>query len=118
MSDRGCASASSITRIPKATPIAAAITALLVIVVLSYRQTVRAYPGGGSSYIVASETLGRGAGLLAAAAILSDYVLTVAVSISAGTLAIEEGATFMGQSQVGKKAESKPTGFGPKAAQP
>ena len=69
-------------------PIAAAITLLLVTVVLSYRQTVRAYPGGGSSYIVASDNLGPAAGLLAAAAILSDYVLTVAVSISAGTLAI------------------------------
>jgi len=71
-----------------ATPIAAAITLLLIAVVLSYRQTVRAYPGGGSSYIVASDNLGPAAGLLAAAAILSDYVLTVAVSISAGTLAI------------------------------
>ena len=71
-----------------AIPIATAITLLLVIVVLSYRQTVRAYPGGGSSYIVASDNLGKNAGLLAAAAILSDYVLTVAVSISAGTLAI------------------------------
>ena len=71
-----------------AIPIAGAITALLIIVVLSYRQTVRAYPGGGSSYIVASENLGPSMGLLAAAAILSDYVLTVAVSISAGTLAI------------------------------
>ena len=71
-----------------ALPIAAAITLLLVIVVLSYRQTVRAYPGGGSSYIVASENLGTAAGLFVAAAILSDYVLTVAVSISAGTLAI------------------------------
>ena len=71
-----------------AVPIAGAITLLLVIVVLSYRQTVRAYPGGGSSYIVASENLGKPAGLVAAAAILSDYTLTVAVSISAGTLAI------------------------------
>lgn len=71
-----------------AIPVAAAITLLLVIVVMSYRQTVRAYPGGGSSYIVASENLGPSMGLLAAAAILSDYVLTVAVSISAGTLAI------------------------------
>ena len=69
-------------------PIAAAITLLLMIVVMSYRQTVRAYPNGGSSYIVASDNLGVGAGLLAGAAILSDYVLTVAVSISAGTLAI------------------------------
>ena len=79
-----------------AIPVAAAITLLLVIVVMSYRQTVCAYPGGGSSYIVASENLGPSAGLLAAAAILSDYVLTVAVSISAGTLAIVSALPFLG----------------------
>ncbi|MSP21898.1 MAG: APC family permease [Dehalococcoidia bacterium] len=69
-------------------PVAMAITLLLVMVVVSYRQTVRAYPGGGSSYIVAKENLGRAAGLTAAAALLTDYVLTVAVSISAGSLAV------------------------------
>ena len=69
-------------------PISIAITALLVTVVLSYRQTVRAYPSGGGAYSVSSENLGPWAGLLAGAALLSDYVLTVAVSISAGTLAI------------------------------
>jgi amino acid transporter len=69
-------------------PVAAAITLLLVMVVVSYRQTVRAYPGGGSSYIVAKENLGRAAGLTAGAALLTDYVLTVAVSISAGSLAV------------------------------
>jgi amino acid transporter len=69
-------------------PVAAAITLLLVMVVVSYRQTVRAYPGGGSSYIVAKENLGRAPGLIAAAALLTDYVLTVAVSISAGSLAV------------------------------
>lgn len=69
-------------------PVAAAITLLLVMVVISYRQTVRAYPGGGSSYVVAKENLGRAAGLVAAAALLTDYVLTVAVSISAGSLAV------------------------------
>ena len=79
-----------------AIPIALAITVLLVIVVLSYRQTVKAYPGGGSSYIVASENLGPAMGLLAAAAILSDYVLTVAVSISAGTRAIISALPFLG----------------------
>ncbi len=69
-------------------PIAFAIGALLFIVVTSYRQTVRAYPRGGGSYIVARENLGTVPGLLAAAAILTDYVLTVAVSITAGTTAI------------------------------
>ncbi|CAN5728586.1 APC family permease [soil metagenome] len=69
-------------------PIALAIGALLLIVVTSYRQTVRAYPAGGGSYIVARENLGTIPGLLAAAAILTDYVLTVAVSITAGTTAI------------------------------
>ena len=69
-------------------PIALAISALLLIVVTSYRQTVRAYPRGGGSYIVARENLGTVPGLVAAAAILTDYVLTVAVSITAGTTAI------------------------------
>ncbi len=69
-------------------PIAIAIAGLLLIVVTSYRQTVRAYPRGGGSYIVARENLGTAAGLVAAAAILTDYVLTVAVSITAGTIAI------------------------------
>ncbi|MEX0985571.1 MAG: APC family permease [Actinomycetota bacterium] len=69
-------------------PIALAIAGLLAIVVTSYRQTVRAYPRGGGSYIVARENLGTVPGLVAAAAILTDYVLTVAVSITAGTIAI------------------------------
>lgn len=69
-------------------PIAAAITALLAIVATSYRQTVLAYPGGGGSYIVASDNLGRLPGLVAAAALLTDYVLTVAVSVTAGVAAV------------------------------
>lgn len=69
-------------------PLALAIGALLVIVVTSYRQTVRAYPRGGGSYIVSRENLGTLPGLIAAAAILTDYVLTVAVSVTAGTIAI------------------------------
>ena len=64
-------------------PIAIAITVLLTIVVASYRQTVRAYPNGGGSYIVAHENLGIGAGLIAAS-LLVDYVLTVSVSVAAG----------------------------------
>jgi len=65
-------------------PIAVAICALLAVVVVSYRQTVRAYPGGGGAYIVAHENLGTTAGLIAAASLLIDYVLTVAVSVAAG----------------------------------
>jgi len=64
-------------------PIALAIATLLVIVVSSYFQTIRAYPKGGGAYIVARENLGLYAGLLAAAALLVGYILTVAVSISA-----------------------------------
>jgi len=61
-----------------------AIAALLAIVVASYWQTIQAYPNGGGSYIVTTENLGRGAGMVAGAALLTDYVLTVAVSIAAG----------------------------------
>ena len=67
-----------------ALPISVAIVFLLCIVTLSYRQTIAAYPGGGGSYIVAKDNVGTLAGLVAAASLLIDYVLTVAVSISAG----------------------------------
>ena len=60
-------------------PISGAIIALLTIVYFSYRQTIDAYPNGGGSYTVARENVGEGAGLLAAAALLIDYVLTAAV---------------------------------------
>ncbi len=69
-------------------PIAFAIVALLAILSISYRQVISAYPGGGGSYIVATENLGHEAGLAAGASILIDYILTVAVSISAGVAAI------------------------------
>jgi len=69
-------------------PIISAILILLVIVFLSYRQTIAAYPSGGGSYTVANENLGVGAGLLAAAALMIDYILTAAVGISAGVEAI------------------------------
>jgi amino acid transporter len=69
-------------------PISAVIVALLAIVVISYRQTIRAYPSGGGSYIVASDNLGRLPGLVAAASLMTDYVLTVAVSIAAGVAAL------------------------------
>ena len=71
-----------------ALPISALIAAVLGIIVISYRQTIRAYPGGGGSYIVARENLGAGAGLVAAAALLTDYVLTVSVSVAAGVAAL------------------------------
>jgi amino acid transporter len=69
-------------------PVSAAIIILLVIVYFSYRQTIEAYPHGGGSYTVASENLGDGAGLLAAAALMIDYILTAAVGISAGVGAL------------------------------
>ena len=65
-------------------PISLVIVGLLCIVAISYRQTIPAYPNGGGSYIVAKENLGTLAGLIAAAALLIDYVLNVAVSIAAG----------------------------------
>ncbi|NJC85919.1 APC family permease [Planosporangium mesophilum] len=61
-----------------------AVVVLLAVVVVSYRQVVRAYPGGGGSYEVASRNLGRAAGLTVAAALMVDYVMTVAVSVAAG----------------------------------
>jgi len=69
-------------------PISVAIAALLVIVVVSYQQTVHAYPSGGGSYIVARANLGPTPGLIAAAALLIDYVLTVSVSVAAGVAAL------------------------------
>jgi amino acid transporter len=69
-------------------PIAVAIGALIAIVVSSYRQTILAYPQGGGSYIVTRENLGRYPSLIAGAALLVDYVLTVAVSVAAGIAAI------------------------------
>ena len=81
-------------------PIAIAIATVLVIVIVSYRQTVRAYPTGGGSYIVARENLGTLPGLVAAAAILVDYVLTVAVSVVAGFLAISSAAPALAEHKV------------------
>jgi amino acid transporter len=69
-------------------PISALIIALLLVVYFSYRQTIAAYPNGGGSYTVAKENLGTAAGLLAAAALMLDYVLVVAVGISAGVGAL------------------------------
>jgi amino acid transporter len=69
-------------------PISTAIITLLVIVYFSYMQTIAAYPNGGGSYTVARANLGPAAGLLAAAALLTDYILTAAVGISAGVGAL------------------------------
>ncbi len=69
-------------------PISVAIVGVLALVTLSYRQTIRAYPNGGGSYIVAHANLGVLPGLVAAAALLTDYVLTVAVSVSSGVQAL------------------------------
>lgn len=74
--------------VPYIIPISAAIIALLVIVYFSYRQTIAAYPSGGGSYTVARFNLGAHAGLLAASALLADYILTAAVGISAGVGAL------------------------------
>ncbi len=71
-----------------AAPIAVAVALLLAIVVASYRQTCFAYPSGGGAYIVSKENLGDSAALTAAAALLVDYVMTVAVSVVSGVVAI------------------------------
>ena len=80
--------AASVTAAHLVLPISMAIAALLAIVVLSYRQTVRAYETSGGAYVVARDNLGRLPSLVAAAALLVDYVLTVAVSVTAGVLAL------------------------------
>jgi amino acid transporter len=73
-------------------PVSLSIIALLIVVYFSYRQTIAAYPGGGGSYTVASENLGRYTGLLAAAALMIDYILVAAVGISAGVGALVSAA--------------------------
>lgn len=76
-------------------PIATLIVTLLLILVVSYQQTVHAYPDGGGSYIVARENLGTMPGLVAAAALLIDYILTVAVSAAAGVAAVTSAVPFL-----------------------
>jgi len=73
-------------------PVSVAISALLAIVVISYMQTVRAYETSGGAYVVAKDNLGTLPSLVAAAALLTDYILTVAVSVAAGILAITSAA--------------------------
>jgi amino acid transporter len=75
-------------------PIAIVVAVLLVIVVLSYRQTIYAYPSGGGAYIVSRENLGETPSLVAGASLLTDYILTVAVSVAGGVLAIQSATDF------------------------
>ncbi len=82
--------------LPLVVEISAGIVLLLAIVGFSYRQTIHAYPNGGGAYIVAHENLGQTAGLIAAASLMIDYVLTVAVSVSAGVFAITSLANTWG----------------------
>jgi amino acid transporter len=76
-------------------PIAFAIAGLLLVVSVSYQQTIRAYPSGGGSYIVARANLGPTAGLIAAGALLIDYVLTVSVSVAAGVAALTSAVPWL-----------------------
>lgn len=82
-------------------PIGLAIAVLIAIVVSSYRQTIRAYPRGGGAYIVTKDNLGVLPGLVAAAALLIDYVLTVAVSVAAGVAAVTSALPALFPSRVG-----------------
>jgi amino acid transporter len=78
----------------KLVPLAVIVAVLLVIVVISYRQTIYAYPSGGGSYVVSRENLGATPSLVAGASLLTDYILTVAVSIAGGVLAIQSAFGF------------------------
>ena len=75
-------------------PIAIVVCVLLVIVVLSYSQTIHAYPSGGGAYIVSRENLGKTPALIAGSSLLVDYILTVAVSVAGGVLAIRTAFEF------------------------
>src|SRR5215218_5631441 len=79
----------------------AAVVLLLVVVIASYRQTCFAYPNGGGAYAVSRENLGEDASLVAASALLIDYVLTVAVSVVAGVAAITSAIPALADHAVG-----------------
>ncbi|KAA9006588.1 APC family permease [Paenibacillus spiritus] len=93
--------AAGFTAIWYSLPIALAVLALLAILILSYRQTIYAYPQGGGAYIVAKNNLGVSTGLLAGGSLLVDYILTVAVSASAGTDAITSAFPSLHNHSVG-----------------
>ena len=78
----------------KLVPIAIVVAILLIIVITSYRQTIHAYPGGGGSYMVSKDNLGTIPSLVAASSLLVDYILTVAVSVSGGVLAMRSAFGF------------------------
>src|SRR5262245_60204737 len=80
----------------KLVPIAIVVAILLAIVIVSYRQVIFAYPNGGGAYVVSRENIGEKASLVAAASLMVDYVLTVAVSTSAGVAAIISIPQFEG----------------------
>src|SRR5512135_1904293 len=84
----------------RALPISVMITALLAIVALSYYQTIYGYPSGGGSYVVARENLGTLPGLAAASALMVDYVLTAAVSLTAGIEALASAFPLLWQYRV------------------
>ncbi len=81
-------------------PISFVVAALLVIVVASYRQTIYAYPSGGGAYVVSRENLGETPSLVAGASLMTDYILTVAVSVAGGVLAIQSAFGFDSQWRV------------------
>ena len=99
---RSCVALSLVTARPQpyVIPIAIAIASLMAIVVISYRQTVRAYPNGGGAYIVSKDNLGDVPGLVAAAALMFDYMMTVVVSIVAGVFAIASAFPWMHEHKV------------------
>ncbi len=78
----------------KLVPLAIIVAALLFIVILSYRQTIYAYPSGGGAYIVSKRNLGEIPALVAGASLLTDYILTVAVSVAGGVLAMQSAFGF------------------------
>jgi amino acid transporter len=92
--------ASGLAALSLALPLAAGIVALLFILVISYRQVIAAYPHGGGAYMVSRDNLGPTMASVAAAALLIDYVLTVAVSVSAGTAALASAVEPVGELRI------------------
>jgi amino acid transporter len=92
--------AGGLLALSRSLPIGAAIVALLIIVGISYRQTIKAYPQGGGAYIVAKDNLGEIPSLTAGAALLTDYVLTVSVSIAAAVAAMSSALPELNEHRV------------------